>query len=145
MHTPVKTTQFENVMLIDDEEIDNLINERLIQVNYFARNVSVYTNVPAALDSVKKALETNTGIPDVIFLDMQLPQFDGFYFLDHYRELCEMNPVLKNTKVVILSAYINKYPDHLWSSYSFVVGKVNKPLSDRVLGGLQEELPQKVA
>lgn len=142
MHTPVKTTQFENVLLIDDEEIDNLINERLIQVNYFARNVNVFTDVPAALAHIKKTTETKVGMPDVIFLDMQLPHFDGFYFLDQYRELYEMNPALENTKVVILSAYIEKYPDYQWASYSFVAGKVNKPLSDKVLGGLQEDLPK---
>jgi CheY-like chemotaxis protein len=73
---------------------------------------------------------------------MQLPEFDGLCFLDQYRELYEMNPALENTKVVILSAYIDKYPDHLWSSYSFVAGKVNKPLSDKVLGGLQDNLPK---
>ncbi len=131
---------FENVLLIDDEEIDNLINERLIQAAYFAKNVHTRTSIPAALGFLYKAIETGQNIPNVIFLDMNLPQYDGFHFLMEYKQMQYKYEELRNTSVVVLSAFLRKYPEHLLNSYSFIVDKVNKPLKDVELNELKEKI-----
>lgn len=131
---------FENVLLIDDEDIDNLINERLIQANYFGRNVHVKTNIPQALGFLYKALEEGNNIPDVIFLDLHLPQYDGFHFLLEFKQLQYKYEELRDTSIIILSAFINKYPEHLLTSYSFVADKVNKPLGEAALESIKEKI-----
>lgn len=133
----------ENVLLIDDEEIDNLINERLLQANYFAKNVSVKTNIPTAINSIYKAIELGENIPNIIFLDLQLPKYDGFYFLLEFKQMRYKYEELKETSIVILSAHINKYPEHLFTSHSFVIDKVNKPLSEIALIHLREKIENK--
>lgn len=131
---------FENVLLIDDEEIDNLINERLIQAAYFAKNVHTRTNIPSALGFLYKAIETGQNIPNVIFLDLNLPQYDGFHFLMEYKQMQYKYEELRNTSIVILSAFMSKYPEHLLSAYSFVVDKINKPLKEDELNSLKEKI-----
>lgn len=130
----------ENVLLIDDEEIDNLINERLLQANYFAKNVKVKTNIPSAISHIYKAIEQGENIPDVIFLDLQLPQYNGFHFLLEFKQMQYKYEELKDTVVVVLSAHISKYPEHLFTSHSFVIDKVNKPLAEISLIELREKI-----
>lgn len=132
-------TPFENVLLIDDEEIDNLINERLMQVAYFADKVHVRTSVPSALNFLYTVLNKGEGIPNVIFLDLHLPQHDGFHFLLEFKQMFLKYDELKNTRIVVLSAFINKYPDHLLDAHNFVMDKVNKPLREEVLEDLKRK------
>jgi CheY-like chemotaxis protein len=130
------TPRFGHVLLIDDEDIDNLINERLLQTSYFTNKVHVRTNVPAALSFLFKVLEKGIEIPEVIFIDLHMPQYDGFHFLMEFKQLYYKYDELKNTRVVILSAFINKYPEHMLDSYTFVVDKVNKPLREDILANV---------
>jgi CheY-like chemotaxis protein len=131
---------FENALIIDDEEIDNLINERLLQANYFAKNVEAKTNIPSALNTLYKAMETGEGVPDIIFLDLHMPEYNGFHFLLEFKQMLYKYEELRKTKVVVLSAFINKYPQHLLNTYDFVVGKINKPLASEALDELREKL-----
>ncbi len=48
--TPFK---FEKVLLIDDNDIDNFINERMITTSHFAKQVVVKTSADAALDYLR--------------------------------------------------------------------------------------------
>jgi CheY-like chemotaxis protein len=140
---PLKPT-FEHVLLIDDEDIDNLINERLLQTSYFANNVHVRTNVPAALSYLFKVLEKGEAIPEVIFLDLHMPKYDGFHFLMEFKQLYYKYEELKDTRLVILSAFVNKYPDHMLDSYTFLVGKVNKPLREDILANIVDTIKNEV-
>lgn len=130
----------ENALLIDDEEIDNLINERLLQVNYFAKNVHVKTNIPSAINFIHKAIEEGENIPNIIFLDLQLPQYNGFHFLLEFKQMQYKYDELKDTFIVVLSAHINKYPEHLFTSHNFVIDTINKPLAEIGLIYLKEKI-----
>lgn len=133
-------TFVENVLLIDDEDIDNLINERLLQAASFAKNVKAKNNIPEALSHIYKCLGTGEGIPDIIFLDLHLPQFDGFHFMLEFKQLQYKYDELKDTAIVILSAHINNYQKPLLSMHSFVVDTITKPLADEALEALKLKL-----
>lgn len=135
----------ENALLIDDEEIDNLINERLLQANYFAKNVHVKTNIPSAINFIYNAITAGKNIPDVIFLDLHLPQYDGFHFMLEFKQMQYKYAELENTSIVVLSAHINKYPQHVLTAHSFVVDMVNKPLGEEALEIVKEKITNKVA
>lgn len=136
---------FENALLIDDEEIDNLINERLLQANYFSKNVTVKSNIPTALNFIYSTLERDEDIPDVIFLDLHLPEYNGFHFLIEFKQMLYKYEELQKTRIVVLSAHISKYPQHLLDSYDFVIGKINKPLAAEALDILKVEIESSIA
>jgi two-component SAPR family response regulator len=134
-----ETPYFEHVLLVDDEAIDNLINERLIQVHYFSKHVHVRNNIPAAIGFMKKAIE-NGNIPDVIFLDLHLPEHNGFVFLEEFKNMLQVHKELHNVSIVILSAYLQQHSHTLIDNYTFVRNRVIKPLREDVLRTLAEKI-----
>ena len=49
MKSPEQPYKFERVLLIDDNDIDNFINERMITTNQFSKQVVVKNSAEAAL------------------------------------------------------------------------------------------------
>ena len=47
------------VMLVDDNEIDNFVNKKLIETEKFGDTVLVHTSAVSALDDLKKTRKAN--------------------------------------------------------------------------------------
>src|SRR5690606_38640166 len=80
-----------NVMLIDDNKIDLFVNQRIIEKYNSDINTRVFTSAISAI-SYLKILELNIGIkslavPDVILVDINMPEMDGFTFFKEFKKL----------------------------------------------------------
>lgn len=121
-------------MLIDDNEIDNFINERMITSSHFAQEVIVKNSADAALDFLR-GLTEESQFPEIIFLDLNMPVKDGFGFLAEYELLPD---ALKNhSKIVVLSSSISPEDIGKASTNHHVFKYVNKPLSEKYLEAIQ--------
>jgi CheY-like chemotaxis protein len=126
--------KYNTVLLIDDNEIDNFINERMIISNDFAENIIVKTSSSSALDYLK---DRKNPIPDIIFLDLNMPIMDGFAFLSAYDKLTEGYPELKQkAKIIVLSSSINPEDIDRASVNPYVYKYLNKPLSADYLAAI---------
>lgn len=126
---------FEIVMLIDDNEIDNFINERMIKGCYFAENVYVNTGTQSAVEflknlSIKKDVRKEH-LPSVIFLDLNMPILDGFHFLEEFEKL-DKN-LIKDIKVIMLTSSIDPSDLARSEKYKCVKGFLHKPLTQDAL------------
>ncbi len=80
-------SKFRNVLLVDDNEIDNFINERIITSSSFCEHVIVRNSADGALNYLKEIAGSSDKIPDIIFLDLNMPVKDGFGFLEDFSKL----------------------------------------------------------
>src|SRR5687767_12509529 len=101
--------KYPSVMLIDDNEIDNFINQKMIEGSHFAERVYVHTSSKSALEFYLNLVRSE-GIPEelfpsVIFLDINMPIMDGFQFLDEFGKIPLKNR--GNVKIVMLTTSIN--------------------------------------
>jgi CheY-like chemotaxis protein len=123
------------VMLVDDNELDNFINKKLLENESFADNVIVHQSAQSALDDLKKLESTPDKLPRIIFLDIMMPHMDGFAFLE---ELNKLSDAVKNYSKVIMLSTSESFKDLNRANQSKYVFKfLNKPLNKLVIDAIQ--------
>ncbi len=125
------TAKYKKVLLVDDNEIDNFINERMITSSGFAEKVMVKTSSDDAIGYLKENQDNEEGLPEIVFLDLNMPVKDGFAFLHDFAVLSET--IRKKCKVVVLSSSISPDDINKASTDPHVFKYVNKPLSEKYL------------
>lgn len=132
--TPPSGYRVSHVMLIDDNDIDNLINSRIMTAHNFAATVDVKTSTEGALEALRAMNEESTNLPSLIFLDLQMPVLDGFAFLEEFEKLSDA--VKNNCRIVVLSSSISPEDINRASTNKFVIKYINKPLSEMYLDAI---------
>ncbi|MEQ9593307.1 MAG: response regulator [Cyclobacteriaceae bacterium] len=128
--------KYHTVMLIDDNEIDNLINQKMIESASITENIYTHTGAKSAIEFLKnmEKLEVATQVlPDLIFLDIDMPLMDGFQFLEEFQKLS--NTVKNKCKIIMLTSSVNPQDFDRSKKYPVVKLYLNKPLShDSIIG-----------
>lgn len=107
------------ILLVDDDDITNIINRRIIKRFNIALSTVVKPNGEEALKYIRE-----NHAPDLILLDINMPVMSGSEFLEAY---------LKNSKggnkirIIVLSSSISLSDRFMAASYG--VPFLNKPLS----------------
>lgn len=128
---------FGTAMIIDDSSADRyIVKQHVLNLN-LAANVLSYDNPYEAFLYLKNIKDSGEGIPDVIFLDLNMPEMNGFQFLDLFTKLPKN--VLKQSKVVIITS--SDAPEDMERSadYPQVIKYFLKPLKEMDLTELIEE------
>jgi CheY-like chemotaxis protein len=123
------------VMLVDDNELDNFINKKLLESENFAGNVLVHQSAQSALDELRKVENNSDQQPNIIFLDIMMPHMDGFGFLEEFGKLSD--GLKKNSKIVMLSTSESFKDLNKANQSRYVYKFLNKPLSKPVLDAIQ--------
>jgi len=123
-----------NVLLVDDNETDNFISKRIIEITNFAEHVVVKKSGKSALEYIHEHRHNLDVLPDLIFLDINMPIVDGYVFLYEFDAFD--NAIKNKCKVVILSSSDNKRDIDKLINNENVIKFVTKPLTEQVLAEL---------
>lgn len=123
------------VMLIDDNETDNFISKRIIEITQFAKRVEVKISGQHALEYLSEHAQDTDQLPNLIFLDINMPVMDGFMFLYEFENLPPT--VQQKCRVIILSSSDNKRDIDKIINNKSVIQYITKPLTQSVLRELQ--------
>lgn len=96
--------ELKTVLLIDDDDDTNYIHKAILKRGGFAKNVVAVTSADEAMDYLKQ-METAETMPDLIFLDLNMPGKSGWDFLESYKKLPPASQA--NTIVYVLSTSMN--------------------------------------
>ena len=123
------------VMLVDDNETDNFISKRIIEITKFAKNVIIKSSGKSALEYIGAHRNEPAKLPDLIFLDINMPIVDGFVFLYEFEKFAEM--VKNKCRVIILSSSDNKRDIDKIVNNDHVIKFITKPLTESELGEIK--------
>lgn len=122
---------YRSVMLVDDNEIDNIINEKIIEANAFAEQILVFQTGQDALEYLREHQGDVESLPEIVFLDINMPIMDGFQFLTDFEEFAD--GVRDKCKIIMLSSSISPKDIDRAASSRYVKKYLNKPLNARYL------------
>ncbi len=122
---------YKRVMLIDDNEIDNIINEKIIEATNFAENILKFQTGQEALEYLSSNQDNLSELPEIVFLDINMPIMDGFQFLEDFEKFSQ--DVHERCKIIMLSSSISPKDIDRAASSKLVKKYLNKPLKPRYL------------
>ncbi|NDB60814.1 response regulator [bacterium] len=94
------------ILLVDDNMADNRYHQIIIEEMNIAEKIVMVKDGAEALYYLN---DNNNTLPEIIFLDINMPEMNGWEFLEEYRHL---DPATKSKiKIVILSTSAN--PDDI--------------------------------
>ena len=110
------THYFKRVAIIDDDFIFRNVFEMLLTAENFAEEIQNFEHSALALDFLKSN-PPKEELPDMLFLDINMPVLDGWQFLEEYLKLSPTPDI----PVVMMSSSIDQcdlekaksYQDHL--------------------------------
>ncbi|MDL5512551.1 response regulator [Arenibacter sp. M-2] len=124
------------ICIIDDDPIFIFGSKILLRNNDFASDFLICQNGKEALDLIIPLIESEQGLPEVIFLDLNMPIMDGWEFLEEFGKLSGK----KDVKIYILSSSVDSRDMERASKYNTVNGFIAKPLTDVKIRELAQEI-----
>ena len=113
------------ILLIDDNDIDNAVNAKLLQLAKISDDITAFTDPMKALRHLATVGSTWTS-PRHILLDIRMPNMDGFEWLDAFRQLPD--DIQAMCRVFMLTASINRDELDQAEHDDAVIALLEKPL-----------------
>jgi len=119
------------VMLIDDDEDDNYFHEIVLRKMDIVHHIKIAESGLEALDYLKEKNE----IPDIIFLDINMPGMNGWDFLHEYKKL---NLIQKTTIIIMLTTSISPADKEKAEKMTEIASFQSKPMTQEMLNEILE-------
>ncbi len=113
------------IFLVDDDEIINHVHSMVIQRIDPSIEISLFRSGSQFVDAV--ASSDSFSFPNIIFLDIRMPEKNGFDVLDFLME--NYQPRLSETAIYVLSSTLDERDLNKAVSYPIVTKFMSKPLT----------------
>lgn len=123
---------FNSVLLVDDDYVNNFVTERLLKRVNIARQIRSVRNGEEALTFLS---EEKNECPELIFLDLNMPEMDGIHFLKYFKKMV----LEKKIKVIMLTGHAGAKQKKILEDLGFT-NVIEKPLTEEKLSKVLENV-----
>lgn len=114
--------RLKRILLIDDDDATNFLNKVIISKTNVTEEIIPFQKAVNALEYIQKS----DNVPEIIFLDINMPLMDGWEFMKVYEKLPENK---KGSIIIMLTSSINPDDKKKSIDYKHISGFETKPLS----------------
>lgn len=116
------------VFLIDDDNIYQFTARKILESTGLAKQIQSFYNGREAIKYLQNKDNCKPeNLPDVIFLDINMPVMNGWEFLEEYHTFCGGFP--KPIIVYVVSSSIDSYDIKKSKEYKVVTDYIVKPIT----------------
>jgi CheY-like chemotaxis protein len=127
---------FQTILLIDDDNISNFITEKLILRENFAQQVISFLSAEAALAYLQDLEQQQLPAPDIIFLDLNMPEMDGWEFMSEFKKFPQ--GFTATSRVFMLSSAVDSKDIVQARNMEEIEDFISKPLTKEDMGVIRE-------
>jgi CheY-like chemotaxis protein len=115
-----------NIFLVDDDVTFVFLTKRTILSAGIVTNIDEFGNGQDAFEFLEKNVDHLELLPDIIFLDLNMPVMDGWEFLEHY--VAFEQKIKKKIKLYIVSSSISPHDMERAKNFKVVTDFIIKPI-----------------
>ncbi|WP_298393948.1 response regulator [Flavobacterium sp.] len=122
--------KFNTIFIVDDDMVYHFIIKKLFSKCNLDVETKYFFNGLEALDEIKNKIETDDCMPDLILLDINMPVYDGWQFLEEFRKI--KKKLAKDITVYLVSSSNDVTDFNRYKEYDEVVNKYfYKPMTQQ--------------
>ena len=115
-----------SVLIVDDDQVYRFAATKTIESTGIADRVDECNNGLDALNFITHAIYSYSKLPDIIFLDINMPVMDGWEFLEAYGSI--ISKLSKPIRIYIVSSSVDNNDVLRSKQFKHVIGYVVKPV-----------------
>jgi two-component SAPR family response regulator len=121
-----------NFIIIDDDETNNILCRIIIKQAIGEADVETFAYAREGLNYIENHFaQTSSGDKTVLFLDINMPEMDGWEFLKQYDALAE--DIKSQLRIFILSSSANENDKRKGKENKYMWNYIVKPLRKEVI------------
>lgn len=124
--------------IIDDDDIYLFSVKKVIEVNNLSDKVLEFKNGQEALDFFRAYCNDHDLLPDVIFLDINMPVMNGWEFIEEFRKI--RPSITKDILLYIVSSSVDRTDVDKARSLPTVNDYITKPITASQLKTIYERV-----
>lgn len=121
--------KFKTACIIEDNPASIFWIKELMEEVNFSEQLLIYKNGKEALDQLSLLVTHESTVPEIIFLDLNMPVMDGWDFLDEFTKV----KTPKNIIIYILTSSVDPEDTVRTKKYEQLSGYLIKPITEQGL------------
>jgi CheY-like chemotaxis protein len=113
------------IWIVDDDEMQLFLMKTILSKSVNVLSTSYFKNGQEALEELLKVAYSPDHLPDIIFLDLQMPVMNGWEFLDAVEKKWVQH--LDGIELYVVSSSVAEIDRTSAGSHHWVSGFINKP------------------
>ncbi len=118
-----------SILVIDDDEATNFITRIVLEDAGFDGELAFFDSAQEALHSLSAP---GAQVPDLIFLDINMPGMDGWEFADEFQQLA----ISSQVRVILFSTSDSPRDRQRAMAHPVILEFLQKPLTPETVSGL---------
>lgn len=125
------------LIIIDDDPIHHKIVQFMLTKNELAKETTYVFDGSLVLDFLEENKTKITALPDFIFLDLYMPNNNGWDFLNGFQKIYKS--LKKEIHIYVVSSSIFQMDINRSKAYPFVKSYITKPLMRNVFDNIRSK------